>query len=345
MKAAVFYGIKDMRIEEQPIPRFADDEILLKVEACAICGTDVRIFHHGHHNVHPPQIIGHEIAGVVADKGSRVTGYQVGDRVAVAPIVHCGVCFFCRRGQTNLCQNFKALGYHYPGGFAEYMVIPRRVVEGGNLNRIPDNLSFEEAAIAEPLACALNGQLLSQVGVGDYVLIVGAGPVGCMHIALARSLGASRVIVSEIKEDRLELARHFGADYYLNPQKEDVGKVLQEITEGIGPTVIIIAAPARKAQEEALLYAAPRARINLFGGLPGDDRLVQLDANLIHYREIFVHGTSGSTPLHNALALSLMASGRVDGKRFISKVVSLEELPEALEEASTGKFLKIVVKP
>ncbi|HHF09132.1 MAG TPA: alcohol dehydrogenase, partial [Candidatus Atribacteria bacterium] len=164
-------------------------------------------------------------------------------------------------------------------------------------------------------------------------------------IALAKSLGASRIIVSEIKEERLELARQFGADRYVNPKKEDLGEVLKEVTEGIGPTVVIIAAPAKKAQEEALLYAAPRARINLFGGLPGDDRLIQLDANLIHYREIFVHGTSGSTPLHNALALSLMASGRVNGKSFISKVVSLEELPQALEEANTGNLLKIVVKP
>ncbi|HXL01537.1 MAG TPA: zinc-dependent dehydrogenase [Candidatus Atribacteria bacterium] len=345
MKAAVFYGPGDIRIEERPVPSLKGREILLKVEACAICGTDVRIFRHGHHNIHPPQITGHEIAGVIAALGEGVNGYKEGERVAVAPILHCGECFYCRRGLPNLCLNFEALGYHHPGAFAEYMVVPERALRGGNINRIPDNLSFEEASLTEPLACALNGELLSQVGVGDYVLVVGAGPVGCMHITLSRALGASKVIVSEVQEKRLLMSREFGADYYINPEKENLKEKLLQVTEGVGPTVIIVAAPARKAQEEALDLAAARGRINFFGGLPGDNKIAQLDSNLIHYKELLIQGTSGSTPLHNTWALEMMAAGRVEGKKLISKVVSLDELPQAIEEAESGNYLKIVVKP
>jgi L-iditol 2-dehydrogenase len=276
-------------------------------------------------------------------------GYAVGDKVAVDPIVSCGECFYCRRGLTNLCltfkENYEAFGYYYPGGFAEYMRIPEKAIRRGNLILIKDDLALEEAAIAEPMACALNGQMLSQVGVGDHVLIIGAGPIGCMHISLAKTLGATKVIISEFQEGRLNLARQFGADIYVNPMQEDLKEVLMKATNGIGPSVIIISAPARKAQEMALDLAANQARINFFGGLPKDDHLVNLDSNVIHYKELFIHGTSGTTSNHIHKCIELMAGKRVNASQIISKVISLEELPAMLVEAEKGNYLKIIVKP
>ena len=187
--------------------------------------------------------------------------------------------------------------------------------------------------------------MLSQVGVGDHVLIIGAGPIGCMHISLAKTLGATKVIISEFQEGRLNLARQFGADIYVNPMQEDLKEVLMKATNGIGPSVIIISAPARKAQEMALDLAANQARINFFGGLPKDDHLVNLDSNVIHYKELFIHGTSGTTSNHIHKCIELMAGKRVNASQIISKVISLEELPAMLVEAEKGNYLKIIVKP
>lgn len=350
MKAAVFYGPKDLRVEEVPVPQIGENEILLKVAYCAICGTDVRIFNHGHRGITKPQIIGHEISGVVAEKGKNVEGFVVGDRVMVDPIVSCGHCYYCQRGMTNLCLEFKktteAFGYYYPGGFAEYMVIPEKALRRGNLVKVPDGVSLEEAAIAEPFACALNGQVLSQVGLGDTVLIVGAGPVGCMHVGLARSLGATKIILSEVKETRLEMARKFFADVYVNPAQEDLSQVVMRETGGIGATVIIVAVSSRALQEQALNLAACHARINFFGGLPKEDNFVSLDSNLIHYKELYIHGTSGTTTNHIRMCLELMNSRRVNGKDYVSAVIDLQELPRFLaEEVQEGKYLKVLVQP
>lgn len=350
MKAAVFYGPRNLQVEEVPIPQINDNEVLLQVSFCAICGTDVRIFNHGHRAIQRPQIIGHEISGVVVEKGKNVEGYEVGDRVVVDPIVSCGRCYYCQRGLTNLCLEFKkttkAFGYYYPGGFAEYMVIPEEALRRGNLIPIPETVSLEEAAIAEPFACALNGQMLSRVGLGDTVLVIGAGPVGCMHVGLARSLGAAKIIVSEVKEGRLEIARKFLADVYVNPLEEDLYQVVMRETQELGVTVIIVAVSSRTLQEQALALAACHARINFFGGLPKEDNLVSLDSNTIHYKEIFIHGTSGTTANHIRSCLGLFEGKRLDGKEYISRIIALEELPSFLEkEIQKGEYLKVLVRP
>lgn len=349
MKAAVFYKPGDMRVENVPMPSFGEDDILLRVGACAICGTDMRIFKHGHKHLTKPVITGHEISGTVADRGKKVRDYEIGQKVVVNPIVSCGTCHYCKKGLTNLCLTFKqtteAFGYFYPGGFAEYMAVPAKAIRRGNLIKVPDSLSLEEAAVAEPMACALNGLMMSKVGIGDHVLVVGAGPIGCMHVSLAKTLGATKVMISEFQETRLDMARQFKADRYINPQKEDLKAAVMEETGGIGPTVIMIAAPAKKAQEDALELAASHAHINFFGGLPKDDSIARIDSNLVHYNELYIHGTSGTTAAHIGMCIELMAGGRVEGKRFISKVVSLEELPSMMLEAQEGKYLKIVVKP
>ena len=295
-----------------------------------------------------PQIVGHEIAGTVAEIGKDVKGMLLGIKLLLILLYPAVNVFIADEGLTNLCltfkENYEAFGYYYPGVSLNICGF-QKSIRRGNLILIKDDLALEEAAIAEPMACALNGQMLSQVGVGDHVLIIGAGPIGCMHISLAKTLGATKVIISEFQEGRLNLARQFGADVYVNPMQEDLKEVLMKATNGIGPSVIIISAPARKAQEMALDLAANQARINFFGGLPKDDHLVNLDSNVIHYKELFIHGTSGTTSNHIHKCIELMAGKRVNASQIISKVISLEELPAMLVEAEKGNYLKIIVKP
>ena len=350
MKAAVFYGPGDIRVEDKPKPDIGDNDILIKIEACAICGTDLRIFRSGHRGVKPPQIIGHENAGIVFEMGENVKKFKVGDRVTIDPIVSCGYCYYCRKGLTNLCSTFKetaeAFGYYYPGGFAEYMAIPAKAIKRGNIIPIPEFMSFEEAALAEPMGCALNGELLAQVGAGDTVLIVGAGPVGVMHANLAKILGAAKIIISELEDNRLKVAKEMeAADYYINPAREDLKKFLSDVTNGVGPNVIMIAAPSRKAQEEAVELAANRAHICFFGGLPKGDNIAKIDSNLVHYKEISIHGSSGATTEHIKMCIDFMSGKRINGKKFISKIIGLEDISSMIQEIAEGKHMRVIVKP
>ena len=349
MRAAVYHGIKDIRIEEIAIPRMNDEDILLKVNACAICGTDDKVFNYGYKKLTSPMIVGHEICGTIVEKGSAVKGYKIGERVLVVPIVYCGKCYYCKKGMTHLCLEFmektEAFGFYYPGGFAEYMAVPGKAIKGGNLIKVPDNVSDEEASIAEPMGCALNGQMLAGVGEDDVILIIGAGPMGCIHISVARALGVTKILVSEISEERLKLAKKFKADCYINPENEDLRESVMEATAGVGASVVIIAAASKVAQESALELVSCRGHINFFGGLPQDDSIIHLDSNIIHYKELYIHGSSGCTASHLKKCIDMISKKKVNAKKLISKIVSLDELPNTMLNEKNRKLLKIVVKP
>lgn len=348
MKAAIYEGISQMVVKDVPAPKCTEDNLVIRVRAAAICGSDIRTFRHGKFNVKPPQIIGHEMAGEVAEVGTKVKGFKKGDRIAVAAIVSCGKCYYCKKELPNLCGNFTALGYELPGGFAEYMSVPKEMLYDGSVNKLPENVSFDEAAVVEPFACAINGQELSRVGKGDVVVIVGAGPIGLMHISIARAKGARKVILAEMSEQRLEMAKTFCPDVCINPGKEDMIKRVMEETDNKGADVVIVAAPSGKAQEEALKYVAFRGRINFFGGLPKDKPLVTLDANIIHYREVFINGTSGSLPRHNMEALKLFSLGEpkgINAKKFITHRFPLDKILEGIKTVESGVGLKVVINP
>lgn len=344
MRAAVFYGPEDLRIEERPQPAPKENELLIEVGACAICGSDLRTYRFGARNITRPVVIGHEIAGTVVEAGGQ-TSWRAGERVAVAPAIPCCDCRYCRRGQPAMCDELRIIGYEYDGGFADYMIVPGSALRAGCVNRVPDNLSLEQAALAEPLACAINAQELLGVGLGDTVVILGAGPLGMMHAELAKVHGARKVIVAELRLPRLELARDFSPDVLIDASREDVvGRVLAE-TAGTGASVVIVAAPSAEAQAQALKLAAKRGRISFFGGLPKSNPLATLNSNLIHYRELFVMGAHGSAPWDNRVALELLASGRINASRLISLVVPLERLMEGLAAAAEGGVLKVIVRP
>ena len=195
MRAAVFQGLEKMVVQQVPDPALPDDEsLILKVHTCAVCGSDIRIFHHGNPRVKPPQIIGHEVAGEVVAVGSKVTRFKVGDRLATGADVPCGECEWCRNGLANNCATNYAIGYQFPGGFAEYMPLNGLTLRYGAVHHIPQGLSYEVASLAEPMGCCINGLELCNIKLGDTIVVIGAGPAGCMLMQLARSFGAAQVI-------------------------------------------------------------------------------------------------------------------------------------------------------
>jgi len=206
MKAALFQGPGNLSVIDVEAPTPSADELKIRVESCATCGTDAKIFHHGHPRLEPPQIIGHEIAGEIIEVGAHTSGYSVGQRVQIIAAIPCEECWACKAGKQGICINQTSMGYQFAGGFAEEMIVPQSVIKADGVNTIPDGLSFDEASVAEPLACALNAQRLIHVGKGDTVLVMGAGPIGCLHIRLARALGATKVMLADINGGRLELS-------------------------------------------------------------------------------------------------------------------------------------------
>jgi len=346
MRAALYLGPQNIQVTEVETPRPADGEVLVKVGACAICGTDLRIYKHGDARIKPPHIVGHEICGIVEKVGAGVTTVREGQKVVIVTPVGCGVCSFCRVGRHNLCVDFKAIGYHFPGGFAEHILIGARAVAQGNLLEAPASLSFEEGALVEPLSCCINGQEYLDIGFGDKVVIVGAGPIGAMHTELARRRGAETIILVEVAEERLKLARErFHADHYINGSLVKPVEAVKELTGGQGADVVIIACSAPPAVAQGLEMARKRARVSLFAGMPKDASEIKLNYNLIHYGELSVYGAFASSSTQYLQALSLIATGTIEAKRFITGVRPLGEIVAAIQEAGSMQGLKVIVKP
>jgi L-iditol 2-dehydrogenase len=343
VKAAVFLGPGNIEVQEVPEPQVGPGEVLVKVAACAICGTDVRIYQFGHPHVTPPQITGHEIAGEIVAVGEGVEGYRVKDKVAVVTVISCGRCRFCRRGLQNLCPEQKYIGYDYPGGFAEFMKMPREGVVRGNLLVLPQDMDLLEASLVEPLSCVINGQSYLHIGLGETVLIIGAGPIGCMHVAMAKNHGAGKIILADISDERLKLAQRIQADVYINPQKENLKERVLALTEGLGADVVIVAASSGSAQEEALELVAPRGRISLFGGLPKDKPTITFNSNIVHYREVGVFGVFASHASQYEEAARLIHAKRVPVRDLVTHVLPLEDVVEGIELVKSGKALKAVI--
>lgn len=346
MKVVRFHAPGKVAIEDAPVPAPGPGDVLLRVGACSTCGTDVKISRFGHHHIVPPRVMGHEIAGEIAGLGEGVEGWDIGERVQVIAAIPCGQCELCKAGRPTVCPNQESMGYHYDGGFASHVVVPAKVLAVGGLNRIPAGLGFAEASVAEPLACVLNGQELAQVGVGDDVLVIGAGPIGCLHVRLARARGASRVYLADLSRSRLDLAAGLVApDASVCAGETDLVEAVGELTGGRGVDVAIVAAASGAAQEQALLTAARGGRISLFGGLPKDNPVIALDANLVHYRELTVVGANGSSPSHNAEALRLIASGDVPVADLITHRLPLDRAVEAFDIVAGGNAIKVTVEP
>jgi L-iditol 2-dehydrogenase len=345
MRVVRFYAPRDVRVEDAPEPAAGAGELVIRVRNCSICGTDAKIWRSGHPDLYPPRVLGHEVAGEVVEVGEGADGWSVGDRVQVIAAIPDGTCHECRRGWMTVCPNQERIGYRHDGGFAELMRVPAMVLAVDGVNRVPEGLSFAEASLAEPLSCVINGQEQAGVGAGDTVVVVGAGPIGCLHVRLARARGAARVVLVELSAGRLELAAGLVApDEAVAAGATDPVEAVRELTGGRGADRIIVAAGSGRAQEDALRMAARRGTVSFFGGLPKDRPTITCDANVVHYREVAIVGANGSSPDHNRQALDLIATGAVPVADLITHRLPLERTVEGIHTVTRGEAIKVTVE-
>jgi L-iditol 2-dehydrogenase len=343
MRAVVYHGQGDVRVEQAQTPMCGEGGLLVKVEACAVCGSDMKSYKAGNPRMRPPIIMGHEFAGVIEE--SRAEGYDVGERVVMATSVACGECAYCRKGWRNLCANVRPMGFGYDGGMAERVAIPALAVSGGHVLKVPAHVDPLHAALAEPVSCAVNACENSGVRAGDVVLVMGAGPMGILNAVVAREFGAAKILMSEINPSRLAPCAAFGFDRLVNPAESDLAQAVKDETDGLGADVVIVAAPAAQPQEQAVSLVRKRGCVCLFASLPAGRSALTLDSRPIHYGELRVVGTSDSTSAHVARAVELLASGSFPAARLVTHVLPLEGFKDAVSLMESGEALRVVLKP
>ncbi|MGE5494272.1 MAG: zinc-dependent dehydrogenase [Burkholderiales bacterium] len=345
MKAAFFYGKGNIKVEEVAIPEIQDWEILIKVKITALCGTDVRIYKNGHFKIKggEKRVLGHEIAGVVYKVGRAVKGYLPGMKVLISPNIGCGKCEMCIKGNNNLCPDYEAFGISLDGGLQEYMKVPAQAIQAGNVIPFPDDMDFEEVVLAEPLSCCYNAYEALNTKPGETVLIVGAGPIGTLHYKMSRLAGAGKIIVADISDERLDAIAKISNDPIINSSKVDLKKAVMEITHNRGCDVVITACSVPQIQTAALEMAAVCGRIEFFGGLPAGKEFVELNTNLIHYKQLKVLGTTGSNLRHYHKSLNLIISKKIEVKSLITNRFGIDDIQNAFDWAIAGKGNKTVI--
>jgi L-iditol 2-dehydrogenase len=343
LKAAVFHGPNELKLEEVKKPEIDEHEVLLRVKASAVCGTDVRIFEGKKtKGVRTPSIIGHELVGTIEEVGAQVKGFFEGERVGVMPVIPCRKCYYCLNGRENVCENRTAIGYEYDGGFAEYVKIPSTALEAGNLVKIPDHISFEQAVVTEPLACCINGQRKANVKMGDVVVVIGGGPIGLMHVQLAKIAGAKSVILSEPIDHRREKGLIAGADHAVNPVKESLEDIVLGETEGLGADVVIMAIGVPFLVNSSANLLKKGGTLNLFAGFT-KGVMSEIDPNIIHYNEIIINGTSALTRADYHKSLSLIASGQINTEVITTTGYTLDDIEQAILDVRDGNVMKTVI--
>lgn len=343
MKAAVLYAANKLEVAQLDKPKAGPGDLVIRVKASAICGTDGRIVTGKKtKGVRYPSVIGHEFSGEVVEVGEGVSQFSCGDAVAVDPVIPCCSCAYCRSGKENVCQNRQAIGYEFDGAFAEYLRIPAIALKTGNVFSIPKGVSFEAAALAEPLACCINGQKNVKIELGDTVVILGAGPIGLMHIQLARLSGAKTIIVSELNDKRRQAALDCGADLVIDSSKDDLNENVKELTEGLGADVVIMAIGVPSLVNPALSLVRKGGRVNLFAGFSAGD-MSNIDVNLIHYNELIITGASALSRQGYQVALDLISTGQINVEKLITHRFSLDDIQAAFACAQQGVAIKILV--
>ena len=342
MRAALLYGVKDLRVETIDKPKVGPGEALVKVKAATTCGTDIKIFQRGYVSgvIQYPTVFGHEWSGDVTEVGEGVSWPRKGMRVRAGNSAPCLRCKMCQKGNYNLCENMMWLW----GAYAEYIKVPARMVTL-NMQEIPSHLSYEEAAITEPLACVLHGIEKAHVKLGDTVAIIGAGPIGLLHLLTAKKMGAGKVIISDLVDERLQVARQLGADETVNAKREEPVEKIRRFTDGYGADVVIEAIGLPATWEQALRMARKGGTVLEFGGCPPRTE-IKVRTELLHYGEVTLLGTFHATPAHFKKALSLIASGAIRVKPLITRKMRLDEIKDAFEILTTSKSdLKIAILP
>lgn len=335
MKAAVYYGKHDLRVEDVPVRELKENEVLIKVKYCGVCGTDIHIFNGdgGSFEVTPPLIPGHEFAGTVEKVGSAVTSVKVGDRVSADPNDMCGECYFCKNAMQHFCTNNIGVGTTVDGGFAEYVIIREKQVY-----KFAEGLSFIEAAMAEPISCCLHGIDLCDIKSGDTVLVMGGGPIGMIMMQLAKNAGASKVIMSEPVEEKRAQAKKLGATLTINPLEEDVEAVLAEYCNNVN--VVIECVGNIHTQADAIKFAGKGATVMYFG-LAAPEESLPLKPDDVFKKELKIT-SSFINPYTFERAIQVLESKTIDLESLITNIVPLDEIADVFtkpEYRRTGKVM------
>ena len=332
-------------LTDLPTPVAGPGEVLTRVGANTVCGTDLRILRgEKSKGVELGVVLGHEVAGYVEALGEGVSGFEIGDLVSMPPSVCCGVCGPCRRGTEHLCDDVHLVGYDIDGGLAEYWLIPREAVARGQLVKASGQLQPAQLALAEPISCCLGGMDNYRVEVGDVVVIVGAGPIGLIHLQLARIAGAGAVVVSDPSEARRASARALGATVTVDPTGEDLAAIVKGLSNGEGADVAVLCIGVPQLVNDCLTLVRKRGRVSIFAGLAGEG-WSNIAANLIHYREITVVGASNSGRANFTRAVRLIESGAIDTLALVTHTFPLSRAAEAIEFVASGEGIKVAVVP
>jgi len=338
MKTAVYYSLDDVRIEEMPKPEIGPEEILVKMKTCGICGSDLMDWYLKNRT---PLVLGHEPSGVIVEVGDKVEDFKLGERVFVHHHVACLTCHYCLRGDYTMCDKFRQTHIH-PGGFAEYFKVPAPNLQTDTL-KIPDDVSFEEATLIEPVACCLRALKKCKIQPEDTVVIIGAGPSGIIHTTFSRSFGASQIIVSDLVNYRLEAARRFGADLTINPQSESLVKKVEEVTNGIGADIVVVTAPNIRAFSEGIDVCRKGGTVCLFAPTPPNEYM-RVSPHKLFFSEIKIIPSYSASHIETRTALKLISSGRIKAKELITHRFPLNRIEDAFKTAAKSKeCLKVVV--
>lgn len=342
MLAAVLYGKENLQVEPVAIPEIGDEDVLVRVKAALTCGTDVKVFRRGYHArmIIPPAVFGHELAGDIVKVGQNITKFHVGQRVVAANSAPCLECFYCRKGLQNLCEDL----LFNNGAYAEYIRIPARIVER-NMYELPPDMSYQDAALVEPLACVLKGVEDSGLKAGDDVAVIGLGPIGLMFVRLAKAAGA-RVIALGRRQTQLERAGLLGAEELISTTHlEDPASAVRALTHGRGADVAIEAVGKPHTWELCAHLVRKGGMVNFFGGCPSDSR-VALETSLLHYSEISCRASFHHTPALIQKALKLVHDGVITSADFVNRVEPLTNLLAVMRHLmSHNGHLKTAIIP
>lgn len=337
MLAAVLHKPGDMRLEQIPVPEIGGHEVLIAVKRVGICGTDPHIFR-GTFPVPYPLVQGHEFSGEVVAIGHAVTTVKIGDRVTADINMSCGKCFYCRMGQKLFCESIKQIGVHTDGAFAQYMKAPE-----ANIYKIPEEMTWEEAAYIEPLACAIRGQDRANITMGSTVAIIGAGPMGLVHAQLSKMNGAGKVIISEMNAVRLAKARELGVDHVINAAEEDPVQAVRDLTEGRGADFVIEAVGAIPTYNQAFQMVRKGGTLVTYGAAPATATM-EIKPFEIYSKELTIVGSYAGTYDTWVKALALVSGKRFKPADIITKTIPLTQVVEGLHEAMSNKnTIKIMV--
>lgn len=345
MRAVILSGPNEFAPGELERPSIGDNDILLEMKKAAICGTDIRILEGTKRKgVRYPSVIGHEMCGIICEVGQNVKGYKVGEKVAIANVIPCHSCHSCLTGRENACMNRKAIGYEFNGGFEEYVLIPEICIQSGNVIKLPEQVSFAEGALIEPLSCCIRGLKNAGTGFNDTVLVVGAGPIGLMHLQLSKIVGAKDVIVSEPIRSRREKAEKLGADCVVDPTKENLEQIIMERTKGLGVDVIIMAIGVPAIINSTLKLCRKGGTVNLFAGFAGTGEAM-IEVNTIHYNEINVNGSTAYKREDYLEAADMVINQKVNLEEIVTHTFKIEEFQKAYEICKGGEGLKVLIEP